>query len=94
MNGGNLTVDSLATSDATIRSGGGEVDLTVTRPGNAQIATNGGNVTVVLPHGSHYNVQYTASGGNFTDTAPNYPSAKDTLVIASGGGDINVSEAS
>jgi hypothetical protein len=93
MNGGNLTVDGLATTNATVRSGGGDVDLTVTR-GNADITANGGNVTVVLPRGSQYDVQGYPNGGNFTDTAPNYPSSKNVIVIHSSGGDINVREAS
>jgi hypothetical protein len=94
--GGNINADTLTAPYLKAESGGGDVSLVFTRPpGNLDITSDGGNVTVVLPHGATtYRVATTPDGGNVTDGVPTSTSASDTITIDSGGGDISITEAS
>jgi DUF4097 and DUF4098 domain-containing protein YvlB len=94
--GGDVSADTLTAPYLYADSGGGDVSLVFTRPpGYLDIMSDGGNVTVVLPHGSPaYDVVTTTDGGNLATGVPTSSSASDKITINSGGGDISVTEAS
>jgi len=94
--GGNINADTLTAPYLRAESGGGDVSLVFTRPpGSLNIASDGGNVTVVLPHGATtYRVATTPDGGNVSVGVPTSDSATDTITISSSGGDITLTEAS
>lgn len=94
--GGNINADTLTAPYLQAESGGGDVSLVFTKPpGNLNITSDGGNVTVVLPHGATtYRVTTTSDGGNVSGGVPTSDSATDTITISSGGGDITLTEAS
>jgi hypothetical protein len=94
--GGTVTVNAMAATPATVQSGGGDVRLTFTQvPGKLRIISDGGTVMLVLPHGNaRYNIVTTPDGGTVSDSVPTDSSATNTIVVQSGGGDINITEAS
>jgi hypothetical protein len=94
--GGNINASFLTAPYLHAESGGGDVSLVFTKPpGNLDITSDGGNVTVVLPHGATtYRVATNPEGGNVTGGVPTSDSASHTITIASGGGDISITEAS
>jgi len=94
--GGNVNGNSVSSPQLTIVSNGGDVTLVFTQPpGNLQITTYDGNISLVLPPGAtKYDiVTPNASGGNV-----NYPpslfssTSQHTLTLNSGGGDITVTQ--
>jgi hypothetical protein len=91
INGGDLTAPSVNAD-----SGGGDVTLVFTKsPANLDITSDGGDITVLLPHGdTGYNVTSSADGGDDTVSVPVSPSSKNTINVDSGGGDITIAEAS
>ncbi len=91
INGGDLTAPSVNAD-----SGGGDVTLVFAKPpANLDITSDGGDITVLLPHGSTgYNVTSSADGGDDSVSVPVSPSSKHTINVDSGGGDISIGEAS
>lgn len=88
----------MVSQQAVIVSGGGDVTLAFTQPPHSlQIVADGGNVTVIVPHGG---TKYAIStpdtqGGNVSyPSALVSPTSHRTITVDCGGGDITLSEAS
>jgi hypothetical protein len=94
--GGDITGNDLAAPSVNAGSGGGDVSLVFANPpANLDITSDGGDVTVLLPHGATaYRITSTADGGDDSESVPTSPSAKNTISVDSGGGDISIAEAS
>ena len=94
--GGDIYGNGVASSQAYIQSGGGDVTLTfITPPQNLQINAAGGNVYLTLPPGgTKYDISTNTGGGNLDDNLPNLFSstAKHKITVDSGGGDITISQ--
>lgn len=93
--GGDLGSSNLTSSTVTVDSGGGDVTLVFTSvPASLSILSHGGDVSVVLPHGSTYNVT-TISGGGDVSEPPSMinPSSSHRIIVKSGGGDVSLGEA-
>lgn len=95
--GGNIDSDAVASPQVTIDSGGGDVTLAFTQaPQKLQITAEGGNVTVILPHGD---TKYAISTPDTQGGNVSYPStlvsstSPHKISIDSGGGDISITEA-
>jgi putative adhesin len=90
--GGDLSVGRIVAQRATITSGGGDVSVVFTKaPHNLQINSDGGNVALVLPRGQ-YKVYTNADGGDVANAAGDDPSAANSIVVDSGGGNIAILE--
>jgi Putative adhesin len=94
--GGDIYGNGVASSQAYIQSGGGDVTLTfITPPQNLQINAAGGDVYLTLPPGgTKYDISTNTGGGNLDDNLPNLFSstAKHKITVDSGGGDITISQ--
>lgn len=94
--GGNVKGDAVASQQVTIQSGGGDVTLALTQvPRNLQITADGGNVTVILPHGdAKYDISTPdTQGGNVSYPSTIVSSAShNAITVDSGGGDISISQ--
>ena len=77
-------------------SGGGDVTLVFIKPpANLDITSDGGDITVLLPHGSTaYRVSSSADGGDDSVSVPTSALSHNTISVDSGGGDITIAEAS
>jgi hypothetical protein len=96
--GGDVDGSDLTAPSLNAGSGGGNVTLVFTRvPANLAITSDGGDITIELPHGATaYYVTSNADGGNdnvSVPTSPN-PKAADKINVDSGGGNISITEAS
>jgi hypothetical protein len=91
--GGDIGARSLTSPGVTVRSGGGDVQLTFSRPpGNVQVDSGGGDIQIVLPRGdTAYNVASSTGGGDLSDSVPVSTSSANTITVNSGGGDIDIS---
>jgi len=94
--GGNVDGNALASRQVVVQSGGGDVTVMFTEPPtNLQITAQGGNITVVLPHGdTKYDITTPdTQGGNVS-----YPStlvsatSQHTITADSGGGGISITD--
>lgn len=95
-NGGNINGTALTSPDVAAESTGGDVTLAFTEPPRRLvIQSNGGNITVELPHNNvGYDVVTSADGGNVSDDQVNISTrSPDTFTADSGGGDITITEA-
>src|SRR6266567_4500106 len=95
--GGDLNGNDLFAPRVTTESGGGNVTLVFTRaPVNLNIHSNGGDITIVLPHGStRYAIPNpTTDGGGYSAQVPTSSTSGNTIAVASGGGNIRITEAS
>jgi hypothetical protein len=95
--GGNINGNALTSKIVSAGTGGGDVTLTFASvPQNVHITTSGGNINVVLPHGStRYSLHTSTAGGNISDgTVPVDSSSPNVITATTGGGDITVTEAS
>jgi Putative adhesin len=97
--GGDVTVNDLFSPHVKLETGGGNVALTFTKvPASLDIASGGGDITVVLPHSTtaQYDISYQTGGGDYS--APgglaNLAAKDHTITLDSGGGNVNISEAS
>jgi hypothetical protein len=90
--GGDVSSSNLTSSTVTVNSGGGDVSLVFTLvPRNLNIVSSGGDVNVVLPQGSTYDVTTNSYGGNISEPPSMInPSSSDKIVVDSGGGDISL----
>ena len=95
--GGDVTGNDLFSPDVALETGGGNVTLVFTRaPANVDITSSGGDVTVMLPHGStYYHVKVTADGGDYTPspTVPTSSRSGNAITVDSGGGNVSITEA-
>ncbi len=94
--GGDITGNDLAAPSVTAGSGGGDVTLVFTKPpANLDITSDGGDITVLVPHGATaYHITGGADGGNDTESVPTSALSHNTISVESGGGDITIAEAS
>jgi hypothetical protein len=94
--GGDITGNDLAAPSVNAGSGGGDVTLVFTKPpANLDITSDGGDITVLLPHGATaYHITSSADGGNDTESVPTSALSHNRISVDSGGGDITIAEAS
>src|SRR5271157_3936362 len=96
--GGDVTVNDLFSPHVKVETGGGNVTLVFTRaPAYLDITSSGGDITVVLPHSktTQYAISYNTGGGDYSASVPvNLAATAHTITVASGGGNVNISEAS
>jgi len=96
--GGDVTVNDLFSPHVKLVTGGGNITLVFTRaPTSLDITSAGGDVDVVLPHGSTpYRVKVTADGGDYapSPTVPTSSTSRHAITVDSGGGNITITEAS
>jgi len=94
--GGDITGNDLAAPSVNAGSGGGDVTLVFTKPpANLDITSDGGDITVLLPHGSTaYRIRSSADGGDDSESVPTSALSHNTISVESGGGDITIAEAS
>jgi hypothetical protein len=96
--GGDVTVNDLYSPHVTLDTGGGNIALTFTKaPASLDITSSGGDVTVMLPHSAttQYDVNYETGGGNYSNSVPvNLAAKAHTITVDTGGGNVNISEAS
>jgi len=96
--GGDITGNGLFAPDVTLQTGGGNVTLVFTKvPARVNITSSGGDVTVLLPRGStRYLITDDPAGGNVSAPVPTTtsPTAANQVSVSSGGGNIQIAEAS
>src|SRR5271157_4214628 len=96
--GGDVTVNDLFSPHVKLETGGGNVTLTFTKaPAYLNITSDGGDITVVVPHSTttQYAISYDTGGGDYSASVPvNLAATAHTITVASGGGNVNISEAS
>jgi Putative adhesin len=93
--GGDVSGNGLSAPQVTTESGGGNVTLAFTKaPVNLNIHSDGGDITILLPHGStHYAITGTPDGGEYpTPSVPTSSTSANTITVDSGGGNINIAE--
>lgn len=94
--GGDIYADGLSAPQLTLESGGGNDTVAfTTAPANLTIVSDGGDVTLLLPHGStRYAITTSPGGGNYRASVPTDPASPDKISVDSGGGNISIAEAS
>jgi hypothetical protein len=95
--GGDVNGTGLSAPQVTTESGGGNVTFVFTRaPVNLNIHSDGGDITIMLPHGSTaYAITHTTDGGDYSALVPTTDSASGhTITVSSGGGNVRIAEAS
>jgi Toastrack DUF4097 len=96
--GGDVNGTGLSAPQVITSSGGGNVTLAFTSvPTNLSVTSAGGDVTILLPHGSTaYAITYNPAGGDYTAQVPTTtsPTASHKISVLSGGGNISITEAS
>lgn len=94
--GGDVNGSGLFSPHVTMSTGGGNVSLVFTRvPDNIRISSSGGDVTIVLPHGStSYAIQINAAGGDYHASVPTNDASGHKIKLDTGGGNISITEAS
>jgi DUF4097 and DUF4098 domain-containing protein YvlB len=96
--GGDITVNDLFSPHVKLDTGGGNVTLTFTEaPAYLDITSSGGDITVLLPHSTttQYAISYQTEGGVYSASVPvNLAAKAHTITVDSGGGNVNISEAS
>jgi Toastrack DUF4097 len=95
--GGDINGNSLFAPQVTTESGGGNVTLVFTRaPANLSIISEGGDITVLLPHSSTttYAITNQTGGGDYSAQVPTSSSSSHKINVDSGGGNISITESS
>jgi hypothetical protein len=88
--GGNLTARGMAVQSATLSTYGGDARVGfTTAPGNVDVATDGGNVTVLVP-GGPYAITADSQGGFEVVGVATSPAARDSLTVTTGGGSLSI----
>jgi hypothetical protein len=94
--GGDVNGTGLFAPRVTTESGGGNVTLVFTRvPTSLSVISDGGDVSIVLPHGSTpYYITYNADGGGYSAQVPTTTNSKaaNTINVRSGGGNISIAQ--
>ena len=95
--GGDVDATGLSAPQVTTLSGGGNVTLTFTKvPTYVSVTSDGGDITILLPHGStRYDItsDSTTDGGDYSESVP-LGSSGHTITYHSGGGNVTIAEAS
>lgn len=88
--GGTVNADSVVSVDSSFQSGGGDINVTFAQaPTSLTIHSYGGTVSLVLPRGGYiFNLHPDGGSLNAPSSAPG---AQDSIVVDSGGGDLNIS---
>jgi hypothetical protein len=94
--GGDVNGSGLFSRHVTMSTGGGNVSLVFTQvPDDLRISSSGGDITIVLPHGStSYAIQSNAGGGDYHASVPTNDASGHKIKLDSGGGNISIAEAS
>jgi hypothetical protein len=94
--GGDVNGTGLFAPQVTMDTGGGNVTLAFTRvPTSLNITSEGGDITIVLPHGNtSYAITRTTEGGDYSAQVPTTTSstASHTITVDSGGGNVSIAE--
>jgi hypothetical protein len=94
--GGDVTVNDLFSPHVKLETGGGNVTLTFTKaPAYLDITSDGGDITVVVPHSTttQYAISYDTGGGDYSASVPvNLAATAHTITVASGGGNVSIAE--
>ena len=94
--GGDVDGSGLFSRHVTMSTGGGNVSLVFTQvPDDVRISSSGGDVTIVLPHGStSYAIQSNAGGGDYHASVPTNDASGHKIKLDTGGGNISIAQAS
>jgi hypothetical protein len=96
--GGDVNGTGLFAPRVTTNSGGGNVTLVFTSvPTSVSVASEGGDISIVLPQGSTpYYITNNEEGGNYSAQVPTTTNSKavNTINVDSGGGNVSIAEAS
>jgi hypothetical protein len=94
--GGDVDGSGLFSPHVTTDSGGGNVTLVFTAvPDYVKVGSSGGDITIVVPRGStSYHIKSTLSGGDYSASVPTNDASRHTIQVDSGGGNVNITEAS
>jgi DUF4097 and DUF4098 domain-containing protein YvlB len=92
--GGDVDGSDLTSPRVTTDSGGGNVTLTFTTvPAEVDVTSSGGDITIVLPHGTtEYAIKETTSGGDYGASVPRNDLAAHKITVNSGGGNVSITE--
>jgi hypothetical protein len=92
--GGDVDGSDITSPAVTTDSGGGNVTLTFTTvPANVDITSSGGDITIVLPHGTAgYALKETLSGGGSRVSVPRNDRSAHKITVDSGGGNVSITE--
>ncbi len=92
--GGGVTVNDLFSPHVKLVTGGGNVTLVFTKvPTYLDITSSGGDINVVLPHGTtQYAVSSQTGGGDYSALVPVNMSSRHTITVNSGGGNVSIAE--
>lgn len=92
--GGDVNGAGLSAPRVTTESGGGNVTLAFTGvPVNLDIISDGGDIVILLPHGStRYAITYNTDGGDYSAPVPVSSSSRNTIDVQSGGGNVSLAE--
>jgi Toastrack DUF4097 len=94
--GGDVDGSGLSSPHVTTDSGGGNVTLVFTAvPDYVKVGSSGGDITIVVPRGhTSYHIKSTLSGGDYSASVPTNDASRHTIQVDSGGGNVNITEAS
>jgi hypothetical protein len=94
--GGDVDGSGLFSPHVTTDSGGGNVTLVFTAvPDYVKVGSSGGDITIVVPRGhTSYHIKSTLSGGDYSASVPTNDASRHTIQVDSGGGNVNITEAS
>jgi Putative adhesin len=94
--GGDVEGSGLFSRHVTLSSGGGNVSLVFTQvPADLSIISSGGDITIVLPHGSTaYAIRSQTGGGDYSASVPTNDAAGNKIQVDSGGGNVSIAKAS
>jgi hypothetical protein len=94
--GGSILANAIRSVGVTASSGGGDITITFTAvPGDVNVSTAGGDITIVVPDDSaqHYHVTATTDGGGIDVAVPKNDSSPNVITATSGGGNITIRQA-
>ena len=94
--GGDVEGSGLFSRHVTLSSGGGNVSLVFTQvPDDIRITSSGGDITIVLPHGSTaYAISSQTGGGEYSASVPTNDASGNKIQVDSGGGNVSIAKAS
>jgi Putative adhesin len=94
--GGDVNGSGLFSPHVTMSTGGGNVSLVFTKvPDDVKISSSGGDITIVLPHGSTaYAISRQLAGGDYSASVPTNDASGYKIQVDSGGGNVSIAEAS
>ena len=89
-------VSGLSSWHVTMDAGGDNATLVFTTvPDYVKIGSSGGDITIVVPRGhTCYHIKSTLSGGDYSASVPTNEASRHTIQVDSGGGNVNITEAS